>query len=710
MSRTSELSVSEAVIAYKKDLHDALGNVGCADDETTTQALQSVLERWPASDGVAELDHICHVLEQDYLASELSLGGLNSQDLGQFQALQTATQGLGFFVFFALVWKARNEGDEGAYDANKRQWGSHYFDYEDTFDGYDEKIHSVSPWEGTQVRYKVKRLFDMDGNTVARTVPLHQKHWLQEPEHFGSDAEEDEDMGDTGLTARHWYRKAAVMVVPEQQVVFVLAQAYKQENLVRSRKEALIQEQVRYWSSRALEARSDLNKRYFFDAMVETCELWWDSAGKLPSSAIVSLPREATEDVCKTAVRFDRPSFFARAASRHQGRLSFDIFPWLRNELDQTYDAKVEPEWLDRLERFGSGIVAAIESYEDYGLMVNAVDCFLNSHKTDASVQTYAYWAQYLSTYVSRGFEQSSLATIHAKGVSSFVGLVECLHLDFALYFQDNILPRLEQEQAPSSFYLELLPMLQTRDVVGPLRTGGSKSLYEQVGEMFLRNALFYDISDPRGLTNFMINIIKTPAGKAADLRDLALDRLAGLDAPMVSDVQLDRVWLPILTDLADPLLSSCKETIDIRCQQFYRNFLKGYLLKFVVQSADMTRSFVRPTLTCSCTNCDGVNDFLASPELEASRFSMDEQACKHVSDSLRDLKVDCSTAVLNVGDPPDLLIKKTFLQLHEKARDFERRKQQALDTVSRIPRLAEIIGDQELKDVLSLISKRDRP
>ena len=203
---------------------------------------------------------------------------------------------------------------------------------------------------------------------------------------------------------------------------------------------------------------------------------------------------------------------------------------------------------------------------------------------------------------------------------------------------------------------------------------------------------------------------MKTPAGKAADLRDLALDRLAGLDAPMVSDVQLDRVWLPILTDLADPLLSSCKETIDIRCQQFYRNFLKGYLLKFVGQSADMTRSFVRPTLTCSCTNCDGVNDFLVSPELEASHFSMDKQACKHVSDSLRDLKVDCSTAVLNVGDPPDLLIKKTFLQLHEKTRDFERRKQQALDTVSRIPRLAEIIGDQELKDVLSLISKRDRP
>lgn len=44
------------------------------------------------------------------------------------------------------------------------------------------------------MKYKVKSLHDLDGNTVLRSMPLDKGHWPQEPRVFQNDAVEDENM------------------------------------------------------------------------------------------------------------------------------------------------------------------------------------------------------------------------------------------------------------------------------------------------------------------------------------------------------------------------------------------------------------------------------------------------------------------------------------------------------------------------------------
>ena len=78
----------------------------------------------------------------------------------------------------------------------------------------------------------------------------------------------------------------------------------------------------------------------------------------------------------------------------------------------------------------------------------------------------------------------------------------------------------------------------------------------------------------------------------------------------------------------------------------------------------------------------------------------MMNEACKHVTESLRNDKIDCSTAVLEVGNPTQLMVKKSFLQLHEEMRDYALRKN------PKIPRLGEILEGEEVRALLDSLKQ----
>ena len=147
----------------------------------------------------------------------------------------------------------------------------------------------------------------------------------------------------------------AIMLVPNRHIAAVLSRAYKQTYLFRSYKETSIRDQVRYWTCCALEGGTTRNRQQYFSLLVKTCELWWAPSPESPNSELTPLPREATEDVLKGAVQLDDLSFFEQAASRHQGKLSYDFFPCLREWLDASYTEKGEGVWLSQLGRFESG-------------------------------------------------------------------------------------------------------------------------------------------------------------------------------------------------------------------------------------------------------------------------------------------------------------------------------------------------------------------
>lgn len=147
MSQPLVSSLPETAVAYRGELIAALDQVQVQNPDGTvaTEILLPILQKWRADEALGELDHVYHVLEQDYTASQLSARGLVSRDLSLVQALNHVAGEAGFSLFLAVVWKLKEPGQDGAYDASNRRWGSYYVDYEDTFDAYDEHDQVIGP-------------------------------------------------------------------------------------------------------------------------------------------------------------------------------------------------------------------------------------------------------------------------------------------------------------------------------------------------------------------------------------------------------------------------------------------------------------------------------------------------------------------------------------------------------------------------------------
>jgi hypothetical protein len=193
--RPPSLELSTSSIEYKRDLQTAVDGLKQSHQSTALQHLKHTLSRWPApDDGHKPLNHVYHVLENDYTEEELLLRIFQPNDMAEIEALTSISETANVRLFLALVWKIKEPGEDGAYDPDNNEWGSHYIDFEDNLDDYDIGIDEEDPREeGVVMTYKVKKLYDVLGDLVVESMPLDEDHWLSIPEKFGNDAQENRD-------------------------------------------------------------------------------------------------------------------------------------------------------------------------------------------------------------------------------------------------------------------------------------------------------------------------------------------------------------------------------------------------------------------------------------------------------------------------------------------------------------------------------------
>jgi hypothetical protein len=189
-----------SAIAYKKDLRAAIEQIGEPSDTNSVGRLKEILLEWPGPDeDERPLTHVYHALAHDYAEDRLSLSGLDEKDSSVVKILQNIATGADIKIFLALVWRIKEPGEEGAFDARaepEEGEGPRYIDIEDNYEDYEQNEREDDPHdEGVVMDWKVKRLHDLDGRLVLQSMPLDEENWLEIPRHFEHDAAENLDGG-----------------------------------------------------------------------------------------------------------------------------------------------------------------------------------------------------------------------------------------------------------------------------------------------------------------------------------------------------------------------------------------------------------------------------------------------------------------------------------------------------------------------------------
>lgn len=187
--------------------------------------IHETLRDWtPASNIYGDGNFIYHVLDYDYTEAQCSLRSLKAEDLARVTALKEACKDLPVDIFLALLEKEESGTCQEDYEDRHYDRYDHYggrrghnwrhpdsdvdSDEEDgDEDEDDEETHDLD--EVTETNYRVKRLVDLQGNTVAEELRFDTDDCTCEDpfENVDIDHEDYEGyMGNWGPQATHWYR------------------------------------------------------------------------------------------------------------------------------------------------------------------------------------------------------------------------------------------------------------------------------------------------------------------------------------------------------------------------------------------------------------------------------------------------------------------------------------------------------------------------
>lgn len=110
------------------------------------------------------------------------------------------------------------------YDQSDRRYGR-YNKYYDDDDDDEAGYHHIE--DILETNYAVKTLVDLEGHVVTQGLDLNQDDILQDDcfDVLDQAAEEEYEgyMGNSGPTATHWYRVAAIAIVPRDSLVSFFA-------------------------------------------------------------------------------------------------------------------------------------------------------------------------------------------------------------------------------------------------------------------------------------------------------------------------------------------------------------------------------------------------------------------------------------------------------------------------------------------------------
>lgn len=263
---------------------------------------------------------------------------------------------------------------------------------------------------------------------------------------------------------------------------------------------------------------------------------------------------------------------------------------------------------------------------------------------------------------------------------------LNCCYSYNAYYFR-SVAPRIDQRHDATAFYLAFLARLRQQSTKGILPMKSTMQLYQTKARSFItladftqfhsdarvqatpakrasygeqaqrfdrRTAISYEV-----LADFFSAIVQSST-EADDLVAPFVSKLVA-NAYQLPAVEFHALWLPFLRCLI-PILASNAIPLDTPyCHQLFSALLQAYLDGYVGHEPTKDRNLVLRGVDCSCSDCESLNAFLASPTQRVGFFAVNKQRRGHLHRGLDSCGVDCTHETRRSGSPQTLVVTKTF-------------------------------------------------
>ncbi|KAK4463495.1 hypothetical protein QBC42DRAFT_337508 [Cladorrhinum samala] len=655
------------------------------------QPLRQHLNRWLNTRQESGMKYIYHLLDHIYTEAQLSLNALKGEDLAR-----------------TVMGPCEPNSDDERYD----RWGNRYTGFESESEGDEEeakRFHYIDFIFDSSLQ--VRRLVDLQGRHVLDSrLPLETNDLLDEQGFDGMDPDEESYqgfMGNSGPDATHFYRTAALVLVPRDSLSEYFSSCSYSSGVIS-------------YFTRFCEERSDYAEAAF-DTVQKLCGSVWNDQPKtydLGSYGAASKPQisgDTYQEILKAAINLGRFSFFEEGAGKHDGCLPPEFFPWLRRWL---CDGDVD----ERFRLIEKGLNLAVQPYKFLAHRARVVIALLG--EPPVAPNTPDILVQWGRATLRELVE--SLKSWTATGILSLGGKDGSLLVVLSRYFEDpmhfikdSVVPILDAKRHPASFTLDFMARLKSDATKGLLPAEEVNQLYYTLAKSFIERAPIGTARSKEGVvlaetkrpryfgytpttyddkthTDAQIRTALNPESLITFFSSLLphQELLTSLVTKLITSANkiphfadFHHLWLPFLRILIPILQTNKIPLTTLPYQTLYHTFLLEYLKTYVQKNPTTSTSLVRPTVSCPCGDCWSLNRFLSSPEQRVGRFSMGKGRRQHLHQQLDGAMIDCRHITERSGNPQTLVVTKTFTRAKQRLDAWKSRREMALKEMAKFPR-----------------------
>ncbi|KAJ4328039.1 hypothetical protein N0V84_001569 [Fusarium piperis] len=251
---------------------------------------------------------------------------------------------------------------------------------------------------------------------------------------------------------------------------------------------------------------------------------------------------------------------------------------------------------------------------------------------------------------------------------------------DPLVFLEETALPKARGMSKPLPFHLRFLARLWKQTCKGKLPKDGANRIFGEASRWLFETADFAQLSgemtEPvdqshlrykvksENLTEFIVSLIKQST-ELDDLASLFASKIVS-DAPRFQATELTSLWMPFLFALPGKLIASKIPFNTPCCQQVCSAVVKSFIDNWVGPEPVDTESQARGSVSCCCSYCTQLNEFLADPSQRTGTLPLARTEREHLKDELRSAGIDCKCKAVPGDNPCTVMIKAPSLQHYE--------------------------------------------
>ncbi|KAI0486047.1 hypothetical protein F4859DRAFT_353251 [Xylaria cf. heliscus] len=594
--------------------------------ELENKRLREVMESWAGVDRPDDTSPLYYALDNKYTEGNLSLAGLESRDQACLDQLLNVCHGLDFHIFLAtleLVDVREIDNEPG------NRFPSLYIEHDTNSIGF--RIDS---------ELKAKYVCDLNGNEVPSSITI-DKDSIMHSNPFGERA--DDKMDDEDVIS-YYYRISALVIVPPKALLPLLTSSSSDWFSYSSNPKPVMV--LNYCIDRC----QSLNSESALDALLQLLE----KTGK-PDQLDWTKYTVLAEKIYKLAM-ICPGSELIDWITRRVLPLPLTVLGWSRRQFE---------EFAISFERLDMGFSSVIQTRKSLNRQYQAILAF----RADGDSKDELLGL--LRDTPTKTISDGNWGSIHSyeEGLALY-NLALCAH--DGLEIMKSIVPRLvETCGQKTEFMLGFVHGWRQGMQCKEITLTDSQPIYENLVQVTVRNmsipSLAVEVREAYRqnqnstsptrppvsygiLYRFVVSLFQPGLGEQ---RDILIKKIT-FEATHINATNFEDLWIPLLQDLLFDSEELKIPLSDQSWQHFYQTVLESFLLTYVGKALPKP-DLVRKPVSCSCTECRKLNQFLLSPIQRVCSFhELFFSQRTHALQIFPDSRNDCR----NSGSPNFIITK----------------------------------------------------